>query len=121
MAGLSEMRTMTEQATADATAQVAKANVDAVNFLFGAQRLLLDELVFASNELVQRLRTEMHLFTELVSKMAGAHSVKGVREMAEECCQHQIDFIRRDSERVFNHGRRLIDTTSKLLGRELDS
>jgi len=50
--------------------------------------------------------------------MAGAHSVKGVREMAEECCQHQLDFIRRDSERAFKHGRRLIDTSSKLLGRQ---
>jgi hypothetical protein len=121
MTELSEARTITEQAAVDATARVAKANRETMNFLFGAQRLLLDELVFASNEFLERARTEMHLFTEFVSKVAGVHSVKGIREMFEECGQHQIDFIRRDSERLFNHGQRMIDTTSKLFSRRLES
>jgi hypothetical protein len=121
MTELSEARIITEQAAADATARVAKANRETVSFLFEAQRLMLDELVFASNELLERARTEMHLFTEFVSKVAGVHSVKGIREMFEECGQHQIDFLRRDSERLFNHGQRMIDTTSKLFSRRLES
>ena len=120
MTELSGARIITEQAAADATARVAKANRDAMNFLFGAQRLMLDELVFASNELLERARTEMHLFTEFVAKVAGVHSVKGIREMSEECGQHQIDFIRRDSDRLFNHGQRMIDTASKLFGRRFE-
>jgi hypothetical protein len=120
MAELSEARTMTEQAATDAAGHIARTNMNAVNFLFGAQRLLLEELVFASNELFERARTEMHLFTEFASKLAGVHSVKGIREMAEECGQHQIDFVRRDSERLFNHGRRMIETGSKLLARRFD-
>jgi hypothetical protein len=35
--------------------------------------------------------------------------------MCQECGQHQIDFVRRDSERVFKHGERMIEVTSKLL------
>ena len=34
--------------------------------------------------------------------------------MYEECGQHQIDFIRRDSERLFKHGERMIETASNL-------
>jgi hypothetical protein len=47
--------------------------------------------------------------------MAGAHSVKDLKTMCEECGQHQIDFVRRDSERLFKHGERMIETTSNLL------
>src|SRR6266567_1724253 len=54
MTELSGARIITEQAAADATARVAKANREAMNFLFGAQRLVLDELVFAGNELLER-------------------------------------------------------------------
>jgi hypothetical protein len=73
-------------------------------------------MVFAGNEMLDRARTESHLFTEFVSKMAGAHSVKNIKTMYEECGQHQIDFVRRDSERLFKHGERMIETTSNLLG-----
>jgi hypothetical protein len=121
MTELSEARMITEQAAADATARVAKANQETMNFLFGAQRLLLDELVFASNEFLERARTEAHLFTEFVSKVAGVHSVEGTRDMFEECGQHQIDFIRRDSERLFIHGQRVVDAALKLATRRLDS
>ena len=71
--------------------------------------------MFAGNEMLDRARTETHLFSEFVSKMAGSHSVKDLKTMGEECGQHQIDFIRRDSERLFKHGERMIETTSKLL------
>jgi hypothetical protein len=121
MTEFSEARSMTEQAAAEATARVDKANRNTLSFLFGAQRLVSEELVFASNELLERARTEMHLFTEFVSKMAGAHSVRGIQEMVTECGQHQIDFVRRDSERIFAHGQRMIDAALKLATRRLDS
>ena len=46
---------------------------------------------------------------------------EGIREMAQECARHQIDFVRRDSERLFSHGQRSIETAAKLLGRRFDS
>jgi hypothetical protein len=106
--------TAVEQAATEAHTQVAKANGQASSFVFGAQKLMFEEFVFASNELVERAQTEMHLFSELVSKVAGAHSVKDIRTMWEECSKHQVDFIRRDCDRVFKHGERVIEATSNL-------
>ena len=104
-----------EPLAADAAARFTKANKNALDFMFGAQKMLLEEIVFASNEILDRARTETHLLSEFVSKMAGSHSVKDLRTMFEECSRHQIDFIRRDSERLFKHGERMLQTASKLL------
>ena len=104
-----------EPMAADAAARLTKANKSALDFMFGAQKMMLEEMVFASNEILERARTETHLLSEFVSKMAGSHSVKGLKTMFEECGRHQIDFVRRDSERLFKHGERMIEATSKLL------
>jgi hypothetical protein len=39
--------------------------------------------------------------------------------MYQECSKHQLDFIRRDCERLFKHSQRLFDTTSKLIDSRL--
>jgi hypothetical protein len=44
----------------------------------------------------------MHLLSELVSRSR-------MKTMGEKCAQHQLDFIRRDSERLFKHGERMIE------------
>lgn len=104
-----------EPVVADAAARLTKVNKNVAEFMFGAQKLMLEEMVFASNEMLDRARTETHLLSEFVSKMAGSHSVKDLRTMFAECGQHQIDFVRRDSERLFKHGERMVEATSKLL------
>jgi hypothetical protein len=98
----------------EAAARFAKANKNALEFMFGAQKILLEELVFAGNEIVDRTRTEAHLLSQFVSKVAGSHSVRDLRTMFEECSRHQIDFLRRDSERMFRHGQRMLDTAASL-------
>src|ERR1700687_4763673 len=65
---------MGEQLTVNAATQFTKANKHALHFLMGAQAAMLEEMVFAGYEMLDRTRTEMHLFTEFVSKMSGAHS-----------------------------------------------
>jgi hypothetical protein len=82
---------------------------------------MLEEMVFTSNEIFDRIQTETHLFSEFASKMAGSHSVKDLKTMWEECGQHQIDFIRRDSDRLFKHGERMVETASKLFSNEPQS
>ncbi len=109
-----------EQSAADVITRLTKANKNALEFMFGAQKAVLEEIAFASNAMLDRVRTETHLFTELASKMAGAHSVKDIKTMCEECGQHQIDFVRRDSERLFKHGGRMIVSASNLYGRRTD-
>jgi hypothetical protein len=76
---------------------------------------MFEELVFLGDEMLERARTEMHLFAEFVTKMAGARSVRDVKTMCQECGQHQLDFVRRDSERLFRHGERMIAATSNLI------
>ena len=94
--------------------RLAEANERAAGFLLGAQKLMFEEFVFVGNELVERAQTEMHLFSELLSKMASAHSVKNIGSMCEECGKHQLDFLRRDCDRVFRHGARVIEATANL-------
>jgi hypothetical protein len=108
-------------AVANAEAEATKLNQGALEFMLGAQKIMYEELVFLGDEMMERTRTEMHLFTEFVAKMAGAHSVRDVRTMCQECGQHQLDFLRRDSERLFKHGERMIAATSNLInGRSLN-
>jgi hypothetical protein len=109
-----------EQSAADAKLKLTEANKHALNFMFGAQKAALEEMVFAGNELLDRARTETHLFSEFVSKMAASHSVRDLKTTFRECGQHQFDFIRRDSERLFKHGERMIENASDLFGHQPD-
>lgn len=106
-----------EPAAVQAETQMAKASQRAANFMFGAQKLMLEELVFAGNAMLDRAKTETHLFSEFVSKMAGAHSVRDIRAMYAECGKHQVEFIRRDYDRLFKHGERMIEATASLFKR----
>lgn len=102
-------------AGANAEAEATKLNQGALQFMLGAQKMMLEEMVFLGDEMLERTQTEMHLFTEFVTKMAAAHSVRDIKTMCEECGQHQLDFFRRDSERLFRHGERMIAATSNLI------
>ena len=116
MAELSERAASgSSQSAANAEAEATKLNQSALEFMFGAQRMMFEEFIFFTDEMLERARTETHLFTEFAAKMAGAHSVKDVKTMCQECGQHQLDFLRRDSERLFRHGERMIATTSNLI------
>ena len=103
-------------AGANAEVEATKLNQGAIEFMLGAQKMMFEELVFFGDEMMERTRTETHLFTEFVAKMAGAHSVKDIKTMCQECGQHQLDFLRRDTERLFRHGERMIAATSNLIG-----
>jgi len=103
-----------EQTIAEAETGIDEANKRAATFAYGAQKLMLEELVFATNEMFERVRTETHLFSEFASKMAGAHSVKDLSTMVEECGKHQLGFVRRDCDRLFRHGERVFEAVSNL-------
>jgi hypothetical protein len=105
---------MVEQSAGAAAARLAAANKHVLDFTMGARKLLVEEMMFAGNELLERSLSEMHLLSEFVSKMARSHSVKDLKAMGGECAQHQLDFIRRDSERIFKHGERMIAATTNL-------
>jgi hypothetical protein len=103
-----------EDSVAKTVTQWNNTNKCILNFMFGAQKAMLEEMIFAGKEILDRVVTETHLFGEFAAKMAGAHSVEGLKTMCQECGQHQIDFVRRDSERPFEHGARMVKMTSGL-------
>jgi hypothetical protein len=104
-----------EQAPIESPSGAPAANKQAFRFMWGAQKMLFDEMIFTASEIFERAVAETRLFTEFVSKASGAHSVAGFRELGEECGQHQIDFIRRDCERLFRHSERTLEVASKIL------
>jgi hypothetical protein len=103
-----------EDSVAKTVDRVNTANRRVLDFMFGAQKVMLEEAIFVSDEILDRARTETHLLSEFISKVAGAHSVKDLSTLREECGQHQIDFIRRDSARIAKHGERMIEATASL-------
>ena len=104
-----------EPLATDAGSQLAKANKYALSLWTGSQNVLLDEMMFAGNELLKRAIAETRILNEFVSKLAEAHSVKDLGKMCQECTKHQLDFIQRDTERLLKHSDRMIDNTSKLV------
>lgn len=99
----------------DADSQLAKANRYALYYLADARNVMLDEMLFAGTEFLDRAITETQLFNEFLSKIAEAHSLKDLGAMYRECSRHQVEFIRRDTERLLKHSERVIDNTSKLI------
>ena|ERR1700736_4392457 len=102
------------QALIDPATRWTAANKRALHFMLGAQRMLLEEMAFAAYATLDRVRTETHPFGEFASKLVAAHSVRDWNEMGSECSQHQLEFIRRDCDRGFRHGERVIEAASIL-------
>ena len=104
-----------QEAAADPIAWGADASRHALDAALGAQGLMFEEIVFVASELLDRTQTETHLFAEFVSKLAGSHSVKDWGAMYRDCSQHQLDVIRRDCDRYFRHGERVLAAAFSLL------
>jgi hypothetical protein len=104
-----------EQLGTDADSRLTKANRYAFSILAGTRNVLLDELLFAGNEFFDRAVAETRILNEFLAKLAEAHSVKDFGTMYQECTRHQLDFIRRDTERLLKHSERVIDNTAKLV------
>ena len=96
-------------------AQWSDAYKKALHFMLGAQRMMLEEAVFAAFTTLDRVRAETQLFGEFASKLAAAHSVLDWKAMSGECGKHQLEFFRRECDRMLRHGERLIDATSALM------
>src|SRR5471032_659051 len=111
------MQALTEKVAAPEPAAVtatrgADANKLMVHSMLGAQRIIIEEMVFAAGAIFDRVWTETHLFGEFASELASAHSVQDWKAMTGDCSQHQLKFMRRESDRLYRHGERLIEATS---------
>jgi hypothetical protein len=111
----SEPQVPIQESAADTTGRWQEANKRALHLMFGAQRVMVEEIAFAAESMLDRIRAETHLFGEFAAKLAGSHSVHDWNAMGRECGQHQLEFLRRDCDRLIRHGERLVEATSSLL------
>ena len=115
MPELAETKALEREQPADSPTRQLDANKPVLHFMFGAQRIMLEEMAFAADAMLDRVRTETHLWGEFAAKLASAHSVRDLNAMSRECGKHQLEFIRRDCDRLIRHSERLIEATTSLL------
>ena len=68
------------ESVASGELQATQLNQSAVEFMIGAQKLMFEEFVFYTDEMLERTRTEMKLFTEFAAKMAALTLGNGTEE-----------------------------------------
>lgn len=116
MPELNEQTPAGQELATDITAQIADASKRSLEFSFGAQKAIFDEIIEAGSSVLQHTQAQMNVATEFATKVAEAHSFKDIVSAFRECSQHQMDVVRKDSQRFVAHGREIIDRSFKLLG-----
>jgi hypothetical protein len=99
----------------EALSEFSKLNKRSLDFIFGAQKAFLDEIINVNNDAFERACCELSVASEFVSKLAEAHSVKAVMDVCDDCRKHQTDVLRRDNERLFKCSQRILDRTADFL------
>ena len=114
---MSEMLTQTaaERLPSDAPGALVEFNKRALHFLFDAQRVVLGEMIAASDEILEDVRSEMNLAAEFAAKINEAHSVDNIRTVLKECGQHQMNVFSRESQNLLRRNQRLVAATSQLI------
>ena len=117
MTEVSEQSSATNEPLAnDAASQLTKANKYAFSLWTGLQNVLLDEMMFAGNEFLERAIAEESKSPTNSSPSWRKHTrSRTTLADVQECTKHQLAFIRRDTEQLLKHSDRLIDKTSKLV------
>src|SRR5215831_6518033 len=103
-----------ERSPSDTPGIFVELNKRALHFLFDAQRVVLGEMVTASDEILEDVRAEMNLAAEFAEKINEAHSVDNIRTVLKECGQHQMDVFSRESQNLLRRNQRLVAATSQL-------
>lgn len=104
-----------ERLPSDAPGAFVEFNKRALHFLFDAQRVILGEMVTASDEILEDVRAEMILAAEFAAKINEAHSVENIRTVLKECGQHQMNVFSRESQNIMRRNQRLVEATTQLL------
>jgi hypothetical protein len=107
-------QTTAERLPSDAPGAFVEFNKRALHFMFDAQRVVLGEMVTASDEILEDVRAEMNLAAEFAAKINEAHSVENIRTVLKECGQHQMEVLGRESRNFVRRNQRLVEATSQL-------
>jgi len=111
---MSETLTESVRLPSDAPGAYVELNKRALLFLFDAQRVILGEMVTASDEVLDDVRAEMNLAAEFATRINEAHSVENIRTVLKDCGQHQLEVFSREGQNFLRRNRRLVEATSQL-------
>lgn len=95
--------------------EVGEMNKRSLDLIFNAQRAILDEMILINTTIFEHACGEIGVATEMMSKLAEAHSVKAVMDVCEHCRKHQVDVLRRDNDCLFQYGQRVLNRTAGFL------
>ena len=112
---MSETLTESVRLPNDTPGAFVELNKRTLHFLFDAQRVILGEMVAASDEVLDDVRAEMNLAAEFAAKINEAHSVENIGTVLKECGQHQMDVFSREGQNFLRRNQRLIEATTQLL------
>lgn len=97
------------------TQQFIETGRQALGVTFGMQRVMLNEIAKASDEIFDRVRAEIEIASEFIARLATAHSVKEIATACNDCSQHQAEAFRQDSQMLFRHSQRFYEEASRVL------
>lgn len=95
--------------------QFGEMNKRSLDLLFNAQKAILDEMILFNNTVFEHACGEIGVASEMMSKLAEAHSVKTIMEVCEDCRKHQVDVLRRDNDCLIQYGQRCLNRTADFL------
>ncbi len=96
------------------TAPLAEATQRGLELMLAAQQAMFEEIIDTRNDALEHAMVQTRVSAELISKMAGAHSVKDMVCAWRECSQHQMDVLAQDTERTMGHVRNLVERSFAL-------
>src|SRR4051794_15813829 len=85
MSEFAERKAVEQDQPADTAMRQDGAKKQALHFMLGAQRMVLEEMAFAAYAMLDRVRSETRLFGELAAKLASSHSVRDLNAMGRDC------------------------------------
>lgn len=97
----------------DAT-PLAGATQRGLELMLTAQQAMFEEMIHTRDDAIEHALAQARVSAELISKIAGAHSVKDMVCVWRECSQHQMDTLAQDTERTMGHVRNWVERSFAL-------
>lgn len=94
--------------------QIVKSGRYALDVTLGVQKVLFDEMAKSSNEVMERVRSEIEIASEFIARLASAHSIREIATVYTDCSEHQAEAFRQDSQMLFRHSQRICEQAAKI-------
>jgi len=114
---------MAHKTTADAAipagpdaAQFFQFGKERTEAMLNLQKELLDEYEQAGRAWLERVKSEVELWSDLAAKVTASQSLPEGLEAYRDCVSQRMQMAAQDGQRLFEEGQKLIATVTKLNG-----